>query len=123
MKLIACLTLATLVVAPYQIASSNDPSSSGQFNNDHGYNMIQLDITGDAGTRFHGGATLYAEGDAHYHELDGIVPIQLTFQGEGIDLELTQVNEGNLNIELLKNGNRSSSRVSGLGSRVQLSVR
>ena len=85
--------------------------------------MIALDITGNADTRFTGSATLYADGETQHHQLDGSVPAHLTFQGEGIDLELTQLNAGNLVIELSKNGNRSSSRVSGQGSRVRLSVR
>lgn len=118
MKLTTWLTLATLTMTPYHHAMATDRLYSK-----HGDEMIQLEITGAEGTRFNGNATIHADGDTLLHELDGTVPVRLTFQGEGIDLELTQSSEGNLSIELRKEGNRSSSRVNGQGSRVRLSVR
>lgn len=123
MKLTTCLAMAALTLAPCQSAISSDQANIHQNNGSFTNDMIALDISGNADTRFTGSATLYADGETQHHQLDGSVPAHLTFQGEGIDLELTQLNAGNLVIELSKNGNRSSSRVSGQGSRVRLSVR
>ncbi|MBS9404251.1 hypothetical protein KG088_11470 [Halomonas sp. TRM85114] len=117
MKLTTWLTLATLAMAPHSHAMGTD-----RLHSEHGDDMIQLDITGKEGTRFNGNVTIHAGGDTQHRQLDGSVPTRLTFQGEGIDLELTQNSEGNLFIEVHKGGNRSSSRVTGQGSRVRLSV-
>lgn len=117
MNLTTWLTLATLAMAPHSHAMATD-----RLHSEHGDDMIQLDITGKEGTHFNGNATIHAGGNTQHRQLEGAVPTRLTFQGEGIELELMQSSEGNLIIELHKGGNRSSSRVTGQGSRVRLSV-
>ncbi len=85
--------------------------------------MIVLDITGDKGTQFSGNVTLHHDSNIIQETLEGSVPARLSWEAEGIELELIQSSGGSLEVELTKGGNRSSTRVSGKGSRIRLTTR
>lgn len=113
--------LAALAIAAAHHGLSASEAGIG-LHSERENDMIQLDISGEQGTRFSGILTIHDQGETHQQHLEDTVPVQLTLTGERIVLELTQDSEGSLDIELRKGGNRSTSRISGPGSRVRLSA-
>ncbi|MDR5903048.1 hypothetical protein [Halomonas icarae] len=108
------LLLTPTLAAHAESSSLSNPEPSPE--------MIQIHIGGSEGTRYHGNLTVSSQNDTQTHRLEGTAPTQLTYPGEQARLELTQQSPGSLTIEVIKRGNRSVSRVSGVGSRIQVSV-
>ncbi|MGJ7456552.1 hypothetical protein ACR80S_04665 [Halomonas sp. MA07-2] len=85
--------------------------------------MIQINISGTHGTRYSGSLTIHNNSESDTYPLDGSVPTQLEYPGEGVTLEITVQSEGSLALEVRQGGNLSTSRAEGVGSVMQLSVR
>ncbi|SRR5690554_4169527 len=113
------VSLGTLLIAPAAAMDAIPPHDS-QGSDNH---MIRIEITGTQGTRFSGTLTLEDIDGQRVHPLEGTVPTHREYDAEGVTLDITQQGAGSLDIEIRSGGNRSTSRVSGQGSRVRLSVR
>lgn len=121
MKTRLWLALALLAVALPHQASSLDKSAISS-NNQKEAQMIQLDITGEEGTQFTYFLSTHHNGETREQRKSGTVPDKSTLYGDQIELDIIQTSEGSLLIELRKGGNRSTSRVTNIGSRVRLTI-
>ncbi|WP_445001031.1 hypothetical protein [Halomonas mongoliensis] len=115
------LTLTSLGMLLLLPATAMDTVSPHSRDSDN--HMIRIDITGTPGTRFSGTLTLDGNNGLQVHPLEGTAPSHRQYSARGVTLELIQQDEGSLTIEIHGGGNRSTSRVSGQGSRVRLTIR
>jgi len=111
---------ALAVVLPNQALSSGKSNINPQKQQEA--QMIQLEITGEEGTQFTYILTARHNGETLEQHKSGSVPEKSTLYGDHVHLEVTQTSEGSLSVELKKAGNRSTSRVANIGSRVRLTV-
>jgi hypothetical protein len=80
---------------------------------------FHLSISGDGGARYSGACSIaMASGDQRV-ELEGIVPLQRAFEGDGLSCRFRA--EGRVVVEIAHNGSRS--RVASSGGLVQVSAR
>lgn len=80
---------------------------------------FHLSISGDGGARYSGACTVtLASGDERI-ELEGTVPLQRTFDGDGLSCRFRT--EGRVAVEIARNGSRS--RAASNGGTIQVSAR
>jgi hypothetical protein len=80
---------------------------------------IHLSISGDGGARYSGACTLTTAAGEQRFELEGIVPLQRTFDGDGLSCRFRA--EGLVVVEIAHDGSRS--RAASSGGSIQVSAR
>jgi hypothetical protein len=80
---------------------------------------FHLSISGDGGARYSGACTLVAPSGDERIELEGTVPLERTFDGDGLTCRFRA--EGRMVVEIAHNGSRS--RAASHGGTIQVSAR
>ncbi|SHM24782.1 hypothetical protein SAMN05878437_1966 [Vreelandella subglaciescola] len=86
-------------------------------------NAIRIEIDGTPGTAFSARWTIKNDGEIQeYREPDGRVPASLRFEGSGVEGRVELLSDGQLDVTVSKNGNRSRSSTRGKGGTLHISV-
>lgn len=86
-------------------------------------NAIRIEIDGTPGTAFSARWTIKNDGEIQeYREPDGRVPASLKFEGSGVEGHVELLSDGQLDVTVSKNGNRSRSSTQGKGSTLNIGV-
>jgi hypothetical protein len=80
---------------------------------------FHLSISGDGGARYSGACTVTSASGDERIELDGNVPLQRTFDGDGLTCRFSA--EGRVVVEIAHNGSRS--RAASDGGTIRVSAR
>jgi hypothetical protein len=80
---------------------------------------FHLSISGDGGARYSGACTVTTASGDQEVDLEGIVPLERTFDGDGLSCRLRA--EGRVVVEIVHGGSRSQAASS--GGAIQVSAR
>lgn len=85
---------------------------------------IALSALGPEGTGYSIQCTVLEGSEIHQLEFEGEVPLNIDFQGDGVDCRIVQTHgDGTLEIQLRKNGNVTHSRSQGPNSTMNIRIR
>jgi len=92
-------------------------------NNVSDANQIHISITGSPETRYSARWRVTQNGEVQeYKEDNGTVPAEYAYEGESLEGRVSMLNEGRLEVDITKGGNRSRSATQGKGGTLQINV-